>query len=191
MIITTEPPKPISATVFIRYPCTDSPSGHAAMYIGQHDPHPGLEYMHKRVDVYSSNNKENIRDVLWQDGMCRDDEPFGEMVQQMYHVIYELYDLDVDAMLEAKRNICHPNMHYSFLLKNCSTVVSRILKAGGVERLLNNFNRIAYGKNLYWTPKDIAQLCDKLRDNNKATKYKFGHCPRKRDNIFRSMFGLR
>ncbi|MBI6549559.1 hypothetical protein [Xenorhabdus lircayensis] len=48
---------------------------------------------------------------------------------------------------------------YNVIYKNCSTVVAKILKSGGVGSLLNPIQRIGYAKNIYWTPKDIAQYC--------------------------------
>ncbi|MDC9594434.1 hypothetical protein [Xenorhabdus sp. IM139775] len=115
------------------------------------------------------------------------------------HVEYYLIGLDVEKMryhageiYKGKRygnsSISHS---YNSINKNCATMVAKILKAGGVENLLNPVQRIGYGKNIYWTPKDIAQLCNELRNNDKAVKVKGLDCPNKLDLPFKTLMGFR
>ncbi|AOM41102.1 hypothetical protein [Xenorhabdus hominickii] len=106
-------------------------------------------------------------------------------------VYYEIYDLNIQKMLNEKNNIFHFCMHYNTLSKNCSTVVARILKAGGADRMLDPINRIGYAHNFYWTPKYVAQLCNKLRDRNMARKVKNAIFPSKHRNILRTLAGFR
>lgn len=73
------------------------------------------------------------------------------------------------------------------LRKSCSTVVLRVLKAGGALNKLSAAKRAWFSNNLYVTPKNVAQICNELRDAGLATKAKSQNCPGK-DSF---MFGLR
>ena len=96
------------------------------------------------------------------------------------HVEYLLYDrdeetgeqfLDVNEMREEWRSIRHKkDATYRTLAKNCSTIVGRVLRAGGVENLVGRIKAISYSHNMYWTPKDVAQLCDQLVKRGYAEK---------------------
>ncbi|WP_340615712.1 hypothetical protein [Xenorhabdus entomophaga] len=187
----------LSATVFVKYTEYGSITGHAAMLIGAINSGDLHNYIDNQVDfnprrpIQQGSLQQRIRQQkFWEDAFFSDEETFQEF-QETYHVYYRLYGLDVNAMLSARRAINHTNVHYNFLIKNCATIIARILKAGGVERLLSPFNRIFYGHNLYWTPKDIAQLCDKLKNVNMATKHKYENCPKKRNNIRSVLAGFR
>ncbi len=115
------------------------------------------------------------------------------------HLTYYLIDLDVKKMQQRKNKIYHTetygNTHwvhsYNPINKNCATIVAKILKAGGVESFLNTPQKIGYGRNLYWTPKDIAQLCNELRNNGKAVKIREIDCPSKWDSPFKTLMGFR
>ncbi|PHM44553.1 RTX toxin [Xenorhabdus mauleonii] len=114
------------------------------------------------------------------------------------HLEYYLIDLDIERMKAKRNEIYNGNTRtlltyhrYHFINKNCATMVARVLKAGGVESLLNRIQRIGYAKNLYWTPHDIAQLCDELRANDKAVKIRGLNCPDKLKSPLRALFGFR
>ncbi|PHM29578.1 hypothetical protein [Xenorhabdus budapestensis] len=115
------------------------------------------------------------------------------------HLEYLLINLDVEKMQAKKNEIYigktygnyHVSHSYSTFSKNCATIVARILTAGGVESLLNPIQRIGYGKNIYWTPKDIAQLCNELRNNDLAVKIRGLDCPDKSEIPIRTMMGFR
>ncbi|MBD2811309.1 hypothetical protein ID853_10545 [Xenorhabdus sp. Vera] len=123
---------------------------------------------------------------------------YNDFVQSP-HLEYYLLDLDVPEMQRKKNEMYNGKMYgnlrfaptYNGIYKNCSTMVARILKAGGVENLLNLVQRIGYAKNIYWTPKDIAQLCNELRNNDKAVKIKSTDCPDKLESSFKTLIGLR
>ncbi|MBC8951049.1 MULTISPECIES: hypothetical protein [Xenorhabdus] len=182
----------LSATVFVKYAEYGSITGHAAMLIGAINSDDLHDYINNQVDF---NPKRPIQQGIrqqkfWEDAYFNYEGTFQEF-QEAYHVYYRLYGLDVDKMLNARRAINHTNVHYNFLIKNCATIIARILKAGGVDQFLSPFNKIFYGHNLYWTPKDIAQLCDKLKNINMATKHKYENCPKKRNNIRSVLAGFR
>ncbi|MDX7989039.1 hypothetical protein FE392_17270 [Xenorhabdus sp. 12] len=114
------------------------------------------------------------------------------------HLEYYLIGLDVEKMKTKSKEIYNSNNRtlpthhsYHFINKNCATMVARILKTGGVERLLNRIQRIGYAKNIYWTPHDIAQLCNELRNNDKAVKIRGLDCPDKLKSPLRTLLGLR
>lgn len=66
-------------------------------------------------------------------------------------------------------------------------MVAKILKAGGVESLLTP----NCSMNQYRTPKDIAQLCNKLRNRGMAAKVRELDCPGKLETPFRTLLGFR
>ncbi|KAF1008788.1 MAG: Multifunctional-autoprocessing repeats-in-toxin [Pseudomonas fluorescens] len=104
------------------------------------------------------------------------------------HVVYTLSGLNMQAMQAEWLNIrSKPNAHYQLLRKSCSTVVMRVLKAGGALNKLPMAKRAWFANNLYITPKNIAQVCNELRDAGYASKAKSANCPEK--GAF--MFGLR
>ncbi|PHM66795.1 Autotransporter adhesin [Xenorhabdus stockiae] len=115
------------------------------------------------------------------------------------HLEYYLIGLDVEKMQAKKNEIYsgktygnHQISHsYNLVNKNCAVMVARILKAGDVDSLLTNIQKIGYGKNIYWTPKDIAQLCNQLRNNDFAVKVRGLDCPDKFGLPIRTMTGFR
>ncbi|WP_340609940.1 hypothetical protein [Xenorhabdus bharatensis] len=115
------------------------------------------------------------------------------------HLEYYLIGLDVEKMQAKKKEIYdgktygnHQISHsYNPVNKNCAVMVARILKSGGVDSLLTKTQKIGYGKNIYWTPKDIAQLCNQLRNNEFAVKVRGLDCPDKFSLPIRTIIGLR
>ncbi|MDC9614520.1 hypothetical protein PSI19_11695 [Xenorhabdus khoisanae] len=111
------------------------------------------------------------------------------------HLEYYLVGLDVVKMQHEKSKIYNGKMYGNFQMshsynpinKNCSTMVAKILKAGGVESLLTP----NCSMNQYRTPKDIAQLCNKLRNRGMAAKVRELDCPGKLETPFRTLLGFR
>lgn len=195
-----------SVVVYIWYP-HGADVGHAAMYIG--DPVIG-KMIEVRYDRYR-NDGERDRDRAfieqyntayvswWPEGRAA---LTGKQPQERNlflesdiraegckpHVVYTLTGLNMQAMQAEWYSIRNkPNANYQMLRKSCSTVVLRVLKAGGALSKLTAVKRAWFSSNLYVTPKNIAQLCNELRDAGLATKAKSANCPEK--GAF--MFGLR
>ncbi|PHM50894.1 hypothetical protein [Xenorhabdus miraniensis] len=111
------------------------------------------------------------------------------------HLEYYLIGLDVVKMQHEKNKIYNGKMYgnlqmshsYNPINKNCSTMVARILKAGGVEDLLG----AGYSMGQCRTPKDIALWCNKLRDHDMAVKVRGLDCPDKLKAPFRALLGFR
>jgi len=168
----------ISACVYIWYPVDDN-VGHASMYIG--DP---------RTDRTDETHATNYVS-WWPKRICG----FFERVdvarnsrlrydiqaeQENPHVRYVLYGLDVWAMRNEWQVIrLNPAPHYQILRKNCSTVVLRVLKAGGALERLSLAKRVWFSNNLYVTPKNVAQVCNELRNRGLSEKKKGANCPEK------------
>jgi hypothetical protein len=177
----------ITARVYIWYPENEN-IGHASMHIGAHTAR-------NTTDWYVSwwprgaagpfdikNAKPNT--------LAQDESPQCE--DGASHVRYDIEALNVTGMKAMWDSIRDkPQAHYRLLPKNCSTVVARVLKAGGANELISTWKAIAYGHNVYWTPKDVAQLCDKLKDAGHATKHKTSGCPTKMENKLYVAMGLR
>ncbi|WP_264712521.1 hypothetical protein [Limobrevibacterium gyesilva] len=120
---------------------------------------------------------------LYKDVDAEDSEP---------HVVYNVYGLDVAAM----RRVWHQardkqGAHYQLYRKNCSDLVMRVLKAGGALSRIGRISGAYFGHNLLTTPKDVAVVCNKLRDAGWATKQKAGNCPSKRGNKLMVVLGMR
>jgi hypothetical protein len=108
------------------------------------------------------------------------------------HVVYTLYDLDAGAMRNKWQEIREkPNAHYQLLRKSCSTIVLRVMKAGGALEKLPVLKRGWFGTNAYVTPKNVAQVCNELRDAGFASKDKDKGCPPKGGLSLGNVLGLR
>jgi hypothetical protein len=82
---------------------------------------------------------------------------------------------------------------YQLTRKNCADIVLRVLVAGGVKELLPGLSVPWLTHHpLYTSPKNVAQLCNKLRDGGKATKAKSASCPTKANTPIKLLLlGLR
>ncbi|MBD2794981.1 hypothetical protein ID856_00280 [Xenorhabdus sp. 18] len=190
----------VDAVVYIWYPCRSFAVGHVSIYIGGVPQYPWENLCPQRPpnDNYVSFLAEPdiSRGILSCAGALNSLQ--ADFVDPP-HVEYYLIGLDVEKMQHKKREIYngkrygtyHMSHSYNSINKNCATMVANILKAGGVENLLNTIQRIGYAKNIYWTPKDIAQLCNELRNNDKAVKVKQLDCPNKLDLPFKTLMGFR
>jgi len=104
------------------------------------------------------------------------------------HVVYTLCRLDVARMREEWETIRRdPSPHYNLLRKNCATMVLRVLKAGGALEGLPLTKSAWFSNNIYVSPKNVAQICNELRNIGYAAKMKDADCPAKG----RFFFGLR
>ncbi|PHM30347.1 hypothetical protein [Xenorhabdus innexi] len=208
-------PRPVSATVYIEY----LKGTHASMYIGDinsfdvgHlvDTHyiddDGNQKIQKTRTTLSTLSKDDYGNFT---NRGVDFRPGGHIKsfikkpiiadtnwRQLDHdielkcdVLYDLYDLDVNKMLGEHKS-AQDNYYYKLLTNNCSTVVANILIAGGVREHLNEneFNFDGWG---IWTPRKVAELCNKLAEKNFATKVKHKHCPNRWTNPLEVLLGRR
>ena len=184
-----------TATVYIWYP-HDSQIGHAAMFIGTPQVGvnfedlsfagkrsgmridrgfgPELHYLQNYVSWWPDDSKElnsapserkwTLADDMSDDGEGR--EP---------SVTYRLNGVNNAAMQAEWQDIRQKQKsNWKLLRKNCSTIVYRVLKAGGAMSHMSLAKRVWFANNLYLTPKNIAQICNDLRDNGYATKARSG-----------------
>ena len=174
-----------SGTVYIWYP-HGGQVGHAAMHIGQHTENNSNEWYVSwwpaTDEVFMQPSQKNTYQT--------DLSPAGEGGPA--HVVYQLFGGDVTAMKTCWDDTrTKPASHYDLLKKSCSTIVARIIRAGGHHKELGMLKRASYANNLYWTPKDVAQLCNQLRDKGVAIKTKAVGCPTKGNSKFAVVMGLR
>ncbi|PHM55835.1 MARTX multifunctional-autoprocessing repeats-in-toxin holotoxin RtxA [Xenorhabdus sp. KK7.4] len=81
-----------------------------------------------------------------------------------------LEGLDVAAMqAEWEKISTDPDARYQLFAKNCSTVVARVLKAGGAENVLGHAWRPGYG---IWKPNDLFQFGQALQKATQAERVK-------------------
>ncbi|MBP0494312.1 hypothetical protein [Roseomonas indoligenes] len=185
----------ITASVYIWYP-SGSHIGHASMFIGTHEFNKSFEdimgpsgvpvtaslgnpvvradlerfYGNAYVswwpdDTKSFNKAPQDRNMsLWQDKDAEGSWP---------HTTYRVHNLNGGSMwAEWKSIMDKKGGNYNLLRKNCSTIVLRVLKAGGVMSKMSIHKRAWFTNNLYVTPKNVAQVCNDLRDNGHADKVK-------------------
>ncbi|OKP04631.1 hypothetical protein [Xenorhabdus eapokensis] len=208
----------VDAVVYIWYPCHSFPFGHASIYIGgtPQCPWPGfysgnLESSNSSRNAGSSHNPQRpaednyvsfLAEPNIQRGTLSSAGAFNNIQAdflELPHLEYYLIGLDVEKMQHQKRELYNGKMYGNFRIshsynpinKNCATMVAKILKVGGVESLLNTIQRVGYANNVYWTPKDIAQLCNELRNNDKAVKIRGLNCPSILKSPFKTLLGFR
>lgn len=107
------------------------------------------------------------------------------------HVSYTITGLSSSAMMEVWMEIRKGTGKigtYNLLRANCSTVIAKCLKAGGVEKLLGH-SISRPGK--IWSPKELAVIGNNLRNKGYAQKNKHQSCPKKSSSPFSVMFRLR
>ncbi|MDX7987768.1 MARTX multifunctional-autoprocessing repeats-in-toxin holotoxin RtxA [Xenorhabdus sp. 12] len=81
-----------------------------------------------------------------------------------------LEGLDVGAMQAEWHKISSdPDARYQLLTKNCSSVVARILQAGGADKVLGNKWRPFFG---VWTPNELFQFGEALQKATQLNKIK-------------------
>jgi hypothetical protein len=197
-----------TARVFIWYPHRDFQTycGHASLYIGNYevgknfelalDPNaPDFVRVEERdpglgeAGVYYNDNYVS----WWPKGqgsptercLARPQLGLYKDVKAEHcepHIIYDLYGLNVGAMKACWRETRGKlGATYQFMRKNCATIVLKVLEAGGALNKIGKLDSLWFGNRLYWTPKRVAQICDKLRDKDLAVKDKARHCPAKGD----------
>lgn len=171
--------------VYIWYPHGEQ-VGHCSMHIGAHQEVNSTDWYASWWPQGDNVLMENSEMKTYNGDLT----PAGEGGPP--HVEYQIYGLDVNAMKVAWDAIrTKPGSHYDLFRKSCSTIVARLLRAGGASDSLNIVKKVSYGRNLYWTPKDVAQLCNQLRDKGMATKHKHHSCPTKGKSKVSVVFGLR
>ncbi|MDX7999941.1 hypothetical protein FE394_12170 [Xenorhabdus sp. Reich] len=204
----------VDATVYIWYPCRKFLVGHSSIYIGGVPQYPWPNFRPEDPVTTSSNKRIRPQDDNYVSFLAGSSRPsvfrvnlsFPGVFHNLHddfvespHLEYYLLGLNVPEMQRKKNEMYNGNMYgnlhfpptYHPIYKNCSTLVARILKSGGVDQLLNPIQIMGYAKNIYWTPKDIAQLCNKLRDIDKAVKVRGLNCPDKFKSPFRTLMGFR
>lgn len=147
------------AKVYIWYPCTKFPAGHVAIGIVQEpEVHSDDGFgMGSKLINYTS-----FFGPLYSRGQgfiaFSPDDSDGVPDRK-----YSLKDPNVDEMMKEMDYLYINRPSYDVLSSNCATIVSKILKKGMPAYTPHH---------IIWTPKNIAQWCDKLRDIGKATKTK-------------------
>ena len=173
------------ATVYIWYPDGEN-IGHASMHIGAHtDPNDILHYV-----SWWPQGDAGLTDTLpcAPNTLAQDEASEGGAA----HVVYTLNNLNIATMQASWDGIRNkPAAHYRLLPKNCSTIVARVMRAGGAGLHLNKIKELSYAHNAYWTPKNVAQFCNQLRDAGQAVKVKAAGCPTKGNNKLMTVLGLR
>ncbi|MBC8952153.1 hypothetical protein [Xenorhabdus sp. PB62.4] len=210
----------VDAVVYVWYPCKRFYFGHASIYIGGVPRYPwtedfnsedssnpvssycagGMRFttIRNRIRPTDDNYVSFLADPNIQRGILSCAGVFNNLRGDFAvppHLEYYLIGLDVVKMQHEKNKIYNGKMYgnlqmnhsYNPLNKNCSTMVAKILKAGGVENVLGP----GYSMSQCRTPKDVAQLCNKLRDHNMAVKVRGLDCPDKLKIPFRSLMGFR
>lgn len=182
-----------TAKVYIWYP-NDGMVGHASMHIGaQVNAHGTNWYVSWWPDdgtMAAGGAGPTVTCSAQPRTFAYDKSDDGEGSKP--HVIYKLTGLDIAAMKaewDGTKN--KANAHYRFLPKNCSTIVARILRAGGADKMLSAAARLSYAHNVYWTPKNVAQFCNQLCDAGNGTKHKNPSCPGKLNSVGAVLLGLR
>lgn len=173
------------ARVYVWYP-DDENIGHASMHIGDHQEADDREWY---VSWWPQGSAGPTDTMLSAPNDFNADVA-SEGAQP--HVVYEIRTLNIQTMKvswDAIRN--KPQAHYRLLPKNCSTIVARVLRAGGAGMHLSKVKELSYAHNAYWTPKNVAQFCNQLRDAGQATKVKSVSCPAKANNKIAVVLGLR
>ncbi|OTA20797.1 hypothetical protein Xbed_01047 [Xenorhabdus beddingii] len=209
--------KAVDAVVYVWYPCRSFHFGHASIYVGGVPQHFGLGFNSENSNDIndepprSSHNTGHPTNDNYVSFLAEPDIPRGWLsyagafnslrsdFAEAPHLEYYLIGLNVEKMQRQKNEIYNGKIYgnyrtihsYHFIKKNCSTMVAKILQAGEVEHLLNPIQKIGYAKNIYWTPKDIAQLCNILRNNDSAVKVRGLDCPDKLELPFKTLFGFR
>lgn len=174
-----------SGTVYIWYP-HGTQVGHASMHIGSHTDDNTrdwyVSWWPSGDDVFmETSDQHTYREDL---GDAGEGGPA--------HVIYQVYGGGINKMKLEWDNIkAKQGSHYDLLKKSCSTIVARILRAGGHDKQLNVLKQISHAHNSYWSPKDVAQWCNQLRDKGVAIKIKDGGCPTKGNSRLYVAMGLR
>jgi hypothetical protein len=202
-----------TARVFIWYPHIDRKRddkciGHASLYIGNYevgknfqlsldpeapggvvptalDRNLGMNGVHHNDNYVSWWPKGNFAGPVQPKlaapcpGLYRDVNEEGSEP----HDVYDVFGLNVCAMRACWKQTCDPDAHYQFVRKSCATIVAKVLEAGGALDKLDTLDNLWYGMLLYWTPKRVAQICDRLRDKDLAIKTKAGNCPKKGEDL--------
>lgn len=179
---------PKSATVYIWYPDGEN-IGHASMHIGAHQEPDDTGWY---VSWWPTNSAgltsiELVAPNTFNQDFASEGGP--------PHVIYTLNEFSPTSIADMKVSWdairTKPMAHYRLLPKNCSTIVARVMRAGGAGATLNKVKELSYAHNSYWTPKNVAQFCNQLRDAGQATKIKTQGCPTKGTSKLMTFLGLR
>jgi hypothetical protein len=178
----------MASAIYVWYP-HGKHIGHCSMHIGQHrEPDSDEWYVswwpHKSTVLAT---RQGVTSTFQEDKDTEGGSP---------HVKYLIYEakcgLHVGNMkVEWDAIRGKEDAHYKLLSKNCSTTVARVLRAGGLAEVFSGAQMKKYGTNLYWTPKDIARICDQLVAGDNAKKEKHHACPLKSKNIGNVIMGLR
>lgn len=173
-----------ATTVYVWYP-NHGHIGHASMHIGGHRERNSIQWYVSWWPNESTKLSTKVAEpaTFDEDIDNEDGDP---------HVKYRLFDLHVGNMKAAWDGIRDKaEAHYKLLGKNCSTIVARIMRAGGAEDHLGTLTGLSVAHNLYWTPKNVAEFCDALVKAGKGKKEKHHSCPLKSKKIGDVLLGLR
>jgi hypothetical protein len=177
------------ARVYIWYPEGEN-IGHASMHIGDHQEVDDTNWYVSWWPHLDDDDVAGLTDTIISDPKTYDEDVEAEGGTP--HVVYAINHLNINTMKALWDGIrTKPQAHYRLLPKNCSTIVARVLRAGGAGRHLNAIKELSYAHNAYWTPKNVAQFCNQLRDAGEAVKTKSAGCPTKGGSKLMVFLGLR
>lgn len=173
-----------ATAVYIWYP-HEGHIGHCSLHLGHHREKDDDEWYvswwpHKSTRLAT---RKGVTSTFAEDKDTEGGPP---------HVKYNVFNLHIgDMKVEWDAVKGKADAHYKLLAKNCATTVARVLMAGGVASLLSKSQMAKYGTNLYWSPKNVASLCDQLVAGGNGKKDKHHSCPLKSKHIGHVLLGLR
>lgn len=180
-----------AARVYVWYPHGDC-IGHASMHLGDHREEDDTDWY---VSWWPSETGTFTNAPTAAPNTLEEDE---ESEEGIAHEYYDLEDLNIGTMKAAwdvRRG--NPDKYYQLVGKNCSTIVAEVLQAGGANMDLlgggigGALKAFSYAHNLWWTPKNIAELCEKICEAGHGHQIVNPGCPTKWDSIGAVLLGKR
>jgi hypothetical protein len=182
-----------AARVYVWYPKGDC-IGHASMHLGDHRERSSTEWY---VSWWPAETGTPFNAPTADPSTLAEDED-AEHEGDIAHEYFDLEDLNIGKMkAEWDAVKGNPDKYYQLVGNNCSTVVAQVLQAGGANRnllgggVLGALKAFSYAHNLYWTPKNVAELCEQLCNAGHGRKVQNPGCPSARDSIGAVLKGKR
>jgi len=149
----------VSARVYVWYPHPGG-VGHASMHIGPDAERDGTVNYVSWWPAGEARARDLAPGRMFSSYVCTMNED-AENEGGRPHVSFMLYDLDVPAMSrEWSLTKGKHGSHYRAMRKNCSTIVARVLRAGGASTwAAKGFLPSWDAHRAWWTPKLVAQFC--------------------------------
>jgi len=156
-----------SATVYLWFPDGQN-IGHASMHIGpdtQEDNTVNYVSWWPLGDMGPEGLLPTVKDSSKLCTLRKDKRSEGGAA----HRTFKIEHLDVAAMVRKWLEIrTKPDSHYRLMRKNCSTIVARVLRAGGASELAKGSKQRHLhvpswdAHRTIWTPKNVYTLCNAI-----------------------------